>query len=378
MEKGKLLPHTKDRFNVRAWKPYDADSIYYKVTDEGYSVHIGTHTANMILLEHTLTLRPDTTYVVSAFCKTRDVVDHESPTEPFGACIGVGDDNTSKSVLGSRDGELLRVLGRTDHEGRLTVSFWLGYFCHTCTGEAWFEGMTYIPVEEFEAEDRTWRFLNIVLANTAFQKEDGTVMQHRMNDDEIASARHVMARVARDMTADSNGLLLAKADVMVSYGLFDSYKYSEEFGYCMTHEDAYQYCRKHKIDLTQYDHVAFVMCQPELQHTYFGLGGCFVKGFIGHTSVLYHDPEPLIRSADPNALWPQGVYVHEFLHAAENYSDRLGYAHTTLHNGREYGYTDADGWRRYYSDVMQNKIFHQGRYIGIDPVVWRIPPHIFN
>ncbi len=370
---------TEDSFSVRSWKKWEASSVQYKIkSDSNYSFYMGIEDADCILLDYTVTVQPNTCYIVTAECKTKGVVDKENAEQPFGASISTSRYVHSIGLVGDNEWTTLRTIGRSDENGKLCISLGLGFFGHVCTGEAWFEEVRYIPADDFVAEDRTWRFLGIVLATTAFQKEDGSASLHRMSNEEINAAKKTLLQVPKDITADTGGALQAKMDVIVSYGLFDKFQNGDQFGYAMSHAAAYEYCRKNRIDITEYDHVAFVMCQPDMPHNYFGLGGCFIDGYAGHTSVLYHDPQPLIDSAKPEALWTPGIYVHEFLHAAESYSDVLGYPRGVLHHGAEYGYSDADGWRAYYKDYMLNWVLHEGKHVGIHPTVWKIPPHVFR
>ncbi len=371
-------PISNESISLSTWKGYDSAHIHYTIkNDFGCSFHLGCRDINVLLLHHTVTVRPNTAYVVSADCRTKDVVDLEQPDDPLGANISVGSHNTSRGVVGTSDTTTLRILGLSDANGKLTVTLGLGYWTHAGTGEAWFDNIRYIPADEYVCEDSTWHLLGIIMANTAFQK-DGSTMTHQMSPKEIQAGTCALRQATEDLNELARGLLHADMDVLVSYGRFDAYTYTDALGYCLSHENAYAYCKRNHIDLSAYDHVLFIQCQPNMPHTYFGLGGCFIRRYIGHSNVLFHEPRALTDSVKPGASWSSGVYIHEFLHAAESYSDRFGLPHPGLHSQERFGYVKTDHWRSYYRDFIRNSIRDGDRYAGIHPTVWRIPPHVFN
>lgn len=151
-------------------------------------------------------------------------------------------------------------------------------------------------------------------------------------------------------------------------------------GYSVNADAAYTYLEKNNIDIAGYDHVIIITCLPSLPASYYGLGGTFIDGKVGFSFVLHTDVNYCVEylNGKYEGLWPSAVYIHEFLHYIESYSDTLNLEIPVLHDGEEYGYTDKEEWREWYTDYIHKDIAKNGKKVGVDPQIWRLRPSLFN
>jgi hypothetical protein len=183
-----------------------------------------------------------------------------------------------------------------------------------------------------------------------------------------------------DITSKSNWQITANTTIIkCDTELSDYSKLS--FGYYIDAKDAFEYLENENISMDSYDHVFFVTCFPDLPRSYFGLGGTFIQGDCGFSFIVYgsgamDSTEYCYNISQTN--WPAGLYVHEFIHSLERYAAKFGYFVPSADGAEKYGYENIDHWRNYYTDILNNNVFHDGEYIGVPFEVWSLPPRLAN
>lgn len=70
--------------------------------------------------------------------------------------------------------------------------------------------------------------------------------------------------------------------------------------------------------------------------------------------------------------FPEEVFIHEFLHTLERNSSEFGLEIPELHNYENYNYKNDNiiGLKNWYSDYMTKKIYNDGKYLGIDEILY--------
>lgn len=99
---------------------------------------------------------------------------------------------------------------------------------------------------------------------------------------------------------------------------------------------------------------------------------------VGFSNIrLPNDADSYIYRYDSRInIFPEEVYIHEFLHTLERISRENGLEYPFLHDYAQYGYENnkLEGLRKWYGDFMTRKINSNGTYIGLDPKVYSIKP----
>lgn len=370
--------HNKNSKLIKDYTTNQKDTFSYCISDSE---------ANVLGIVKKYVVKPNTAYVISVDVKTKDIVNHENTINPLGANICVGDFNNSKGILGTQDWQTIYVVGCSDEEGILNVSMNLGYWSNACTGTAWFENIKVTPAEEFKADDPTWKFLFVVLTNTSLNTYDEDLkkqlnISHKMTDAEYKAICKSITDFEEDLTTKSNGILKAEAAVVKCDTKISDYEKSGN-GYYITNSTAWKYVDENNINIDGYDHVFFIISFPKLPRQYFGLGGTFITGDIGFSLIMYGDGATDCTQYCYNITennWPAGLYVHEFLHSIETYAKKFGYTIPSPDGSGQYGYgtENLDGWRKFYMDIVNNKVKYNGTYTGVNPLVWNVPPHLLG
>ena len=72
-------------------------------------------------------------------------------------------------------------------------------------------------------------------------------------------------------------------------------------------------------------------------------------------------------------LFPEEVFLHEFLHSLERTSEEYGYERPELHSYAEYGYSEEKlvGLKKWYQDYMNCTI---NGNIGLSEIVYTLKP----
>jgi len=100
---------------------------------------------------------------------------------------------------------------------------------------------------------------------------------------------------------------------------------------------------------------------------------------IGYSNIrLPNNKKSYIYTYDPRInIFPEEVFVHEFLHSLERNLKERGYKIPDLHSYEEYGYEleKLVGLREWYADYMSCNIrTSEGNTEGLDEIVYTLTP----
>lgn len=75
-------------------------------------------------------------------------------------------------------------------------------------------------------------------------------------------------------------------------------------------------------------------------------------------------------------IFPEEVFLHEFLHSLERTSEEYGYNIPALHDYEKYGYKNQKltGLKDWYKDYMNKNIKTSNGYIGLPEQVYTLKP----
>ena len=75
-------------------------------------------------------------------------------------------------------------------------------------------------------------------------------------------------------------------------------------------------------------------------------------------------------------VFPEEVFLHEFLHSLERTANEYGYEIPALHDNEKYGYRNNNltGLRDWYMDYMNKNIKSSNGKIGLPPEVYTLKP----
>lgn len=381
------IPVTEEEnsLSIHSWLGYGEDNIYKDYGEkrsDRFSYCLSDERANDLRIIKKYSVDPDTVYFVTADVKTENIVNHEGSETPIGACISTGNFCCSPSLFGTNDWQTLGVLGRSDENGNISVSFNLGYFFNTCSGTAWFENVCFTPADNYAGDENKWRFLAVLLTETSIDVVDAEEkrrikLSHKMSAAEKSAIKKSLRGFEKDFNEDAEGLFSASVDIVESAVKCSDYTKTGA-GYTITGPSAYAYLNEIGVDISSYDHVIMIACQPGLPVKYYGLGGLRIHGKIGFSFILHTDISNCIHylNGKREGSWPSAIYVHEFLHSIESCSNSLGLPVPAV-DGDRFGYPDEEEFRAWYKDFMHKRLTQNGETLGVDPRIWRLRPSAF-
>ncbi len=99
---------------------------------------------------------------------------------------------------------------------------------------------------------------------------------------------------------------------------------------------------------------------------------------IGFSNIrVPNDDKSYIYKYDARVnLFPEEVFIHEFLHTMERISEEYGLEYPLLHDNEKYGYEVQPklGLKNWYGDFMKKQIELNGTYIGLNPSIYYLKP----
>ncbi|MEO8256723.1 MAG: HYR domain-containing protein [Acidobacteriota bacterium] len=156
--------------------------------DGSHSVKITATRPNDAAWIQTISLQPDTNYLLSGWIKSEDV-QHTSEIVDAGAnlCLYGTFDHTT-AVTGTADWTEVRMTFNSGPTGSVAIGARLGYSAGTTTGTAWFDDLRVTEILPTDPHPR-WKVLVLVYDTTDFNYVDN------------ATTRHVLGRIDQPQTA---------------------------------------------------------------------------------------------------------------------------------------------------------------------------------
>lgn len=160
--------------------------------------------------------------------------------------------------------------------------------------------------------------------------------------------------------------------------------YDEENGYHVAPENIKDIIKPY-IDSKNYDHIFVCVRLGDNIHQndipvydWIGLGGMDYLG-IGFSNIrLPNSDKSYAYKYDARVnIFPEEVFIHEFLHSLERNAEEYGYERPKLHDYTKYGYKDEDliGLKNWYKDYMNCTIKSNNGNIGLDAEIYRLKPN---
>lgn len=99
---------------------------------------------------------------------------------------------------------------------------------------------------------------------------------------------------------------------------------------------------------------------------------------VGFSNIrIPNDSNSYIYRYDSSVnIFPEEVFIHEFLHTLERNLMECGYEIAELHAYQDFGYKEEKriGQYNWYQAYMRNEIKSEGKKVGLDSIVYTIKP----
>ena len=348
---------------------------------ENASYKIKSDTENDAMFYKEVKVTPNTPYKVTCMVRTQDVKTIKNPSSG-GAHISIADTvEKSKSITGTNDWQKLEFIFNSKNRTTVKLGFRLGGYDDNCTGTAWFSDMT---LESGAKEDSTnWNFGCFVFTTT-----DVTVNNKKiklsMTDTDISDMRQNMARFKTSCEGLSKGKMTANYDFIIVQKPITTLSYDDKNGYYVAPENIEDSIGSY-IETKNYDHIFICVRLGDNEHKndipvhdWIGLGSMDYLG-IGFSNIrLPNSSVSYTYKYNPNVnIFPEEVFIHEFIHSLERTAEEYGYERPELHDYAKYGYKNEylTGLKDWYEDYMNGSIKTASGYIGLDRDIYNLQPN---
>lgn len=336
------------------------------------SYKIENKITNDAMFYREIEVEPNTPYKVTCMVKTENVVgDDNNPLAGAQICLN-GTEEHSRVLSGDNDWTKIEFLFNSKCNESVEVGFRLGGNLQKASGTAWFSDLT---IEEgFLDTSNTWNFGCFIIDNIDVVIE-GKRFQISMPSYDKTTIVSDMRKTQLSIAAMSNNQMNITYDIIEIQKPLTTLTYDPENGYYITEKDVYNLIDAY-VKEKDYDHIFVCTNLPfESELTtgnveeWIGLGNMMYlgKGFsnIKITTSEYYNP-----------VFPEEVYIHEFLHTLERNSSEYGYTVPALHDYEKYNYSEegTNGLKTWYIDYMNGKIISNGKYIGLPSEIYTLKP----
>lgn len=337
-----------------------------------YSIKIENKDYSSSILKRTVSVKPDTTYILSAYVKYSGYNLEPGSKFESGAKIRISGSNVLGSSYSHSEGwEKLSIIYQTkENETSFVLKLINGmYGGGHCKGTAWFSD---IRLEEVTETTNQWNVLVLIVKHIkADAVVDGKTVKinNTLTNDDIKYLKEALPPLKKNMSELSNGLVGIKdidiytiEETVTKLETWDKNKVSSNNPIVSKAIDKYSATKS-------YQAIIKIVPLAGANKQWVGKGGEKYNGI--NTCQFVYESGTRIFSADgvPKGYekFPLSGIVHEMLHGVEKDSKAIDGDKTPgLHDlEKDYGYTDKeDGWFKCYSDYMTRNL-PDGR--GINP-----------
>lgn len=336
---------------------------------------------NDAMYSENVKVKKNTPYKVTCMVKTENVEIEEENTG-IGAQICISD-TTERSVAiqGTSNWQKIEFLFDSKNRDNVNIGFRLGGYLGQCKGTVWFSDFT---IEEGANDGNTkWNFACVIYKNINV-KIDNKDVKLSITDEDYKDIKQTVDRLDNTFSELSEGKMTAKIDTYVIDEPLNSLSYDDKYGYYVSPEDVENQISD-VINKNNYDHIYIVVRLGNEEHNndilindWIGLGSMDYHG-IGFSNIRLPNTSSsyLYKYDEKRNLFPEEVFVHEFLHSLERTLIEYGYDIPALHDNQKYGYKIENlyGLKKWYTDYMNQEIStFNSKDIGLDKIVYSLKP----
>lgn len=382
--------YTENNFNEYIRAEYKSGvSNFYRDTNVKYSkmnsYRIENTDFNDAMFFKEVNVIPNTSYKVTCMIKTENVENEHENTDA-GAHIAI-DKSTEKSynVTGTSDWTKIEFIFNSKNREKVNIGFRLGGNFDNSKGTAWFSDITL----EAGISDKSnkWNFLCLFFDKTNVNLNingENKNFNLTLSKSDIEDMKLCVNRFKTSMEQMTNGKMKVTYDIYEIETPITSMSYDEENGYYVSAYDVRDVIDEF-ISKGEYDHIFIAFRTGDINakneipvNDWIGLGSMEYRN-IGFSNIRLPNSESnyIYKYDERVNLFPEEVYVHEFLHTLERNAEEYEYDRPELHASSNYGYVNQNkyGLKQWYTDYLNKQIkSSSGEYVGLPSEIFTKKP----
>ena len=358
------------------------ETLYYRDSKEKYngkkSYCIESKELNDALFFKEISVEKDTPYKISCMIKTENV-ESDKP-ETSGACISImGTADQTIPIVGNTDWQKVSLLVDSKDSDKLDISFRLGGYEGYSKGKVWFSD---IHVEK-GIKDATddWNVVCFLINNVDVNLENKNY-KYSLTSEDKQLLKDNLKRFGDTCEDFSNGKMTVTYNTIEIDEPLKSMSYDEENYYYVAPKDIKPLIDKY-VKENEFDHI-FVGLRLGDEKDGIPVNEWIGLGSMRYDSIGFSDirmPNDLENSTMykyniKNDIFPEEVFIHEFLHSLERNLVEKGYTFPALHDNEKFGYKtqSLSGLKEWYKDYMRSNINSNKGKTGLDPICYKTKP----
>jgi hypothetical protein len=172
----------------------------------GRSIMVSAPTPNDVRWLQTITVEPNTNYLLSGWIRTAGVTNTQELVNA-GANLSIyGTYERSAGVFGTTDWTYVRMVFHSGPRTQVEIGARLGFWAGTATGTAWFDDVRVTPILPTDPHPG-WKILVLIYGTTDFRYVDGSGAQHHVTASMTDSEKQIAASTARRFVLEDIPLL---------------------------------------------------------------------------------------------------------------------------------------------------------------------------
>lgn len=325
-----------------------------------------------------ISVEKNTPYKITCKIKTEGVESTNSDTS--GACISLMDTADQTIPLqGTNDWQEVTLLVDSQNSENLRIGFRLGGYEGYSKGKVWFSDMHVEKGTKDPTKD--WNVACFLIDNVNFNVNDVNRTYSLTDEDKELLASN-MERFSDTCEEFSNGAMRVSYEIVEITEPLTSFSYDDENYYYVAPSDIKPLIDEY-VKENEYDHIFIGIRMGDTESSipvkdWIGLGSMRYDA-IGFSNIrMPNDLEnsTMYKYDIRNDIFPEEVFVHEFLHSLERNMKERQYVFPALHDNEKYGYQNENksGLREWYKDYMQCNIDSTNGKTGLDEFAYTTKP----
>lgn len=262
----------------------------------------------------------------------------------------------------------------------VNICFRLGGFKGEAEGKAFFKDF---KLEKAIKNDINWNIVCFNIENIDATL-DGKQYKISMTEEDKQIIQSNVNSFKNTMKDFSQGKMTVTSNIIDIKEPLTKLSYTEENGFYIDPEDVYELIDKY-ISSDRYDHIFIATRMGDKSQNieipvneWIGLGGMRYRD-IGFSNIrLPSDMQSTImyKYNTRYNVFPEEVFVHEFLHTLERNLNEYDVKFPALHDNEKYGYKDegTSSIKVWYRDYMRHNIKSGSSYTGLTDISYTTMP----
>lgn len=320
----------------------------------------------------------NTPYKVTCKIKTENV-ESDQP-ETAGACISLLDSaDQTLPLCGTNDWQEVTLLVDSKDSEKMKICFRLGGYSGYAKGKVWFSD---IRVEKgYKDPTADWN-VACFLINNVNTNLNGKQYTYTLTSEDKRLLKDNIKRFADTCEEFSDGKMTVSYETIEINEPLTTFSYDEENYYYASPADVKPLIDEY-VKNNEYDHI-FIGLRMGSTTSEIPVNEWIGLGSMRYDSIGFSDirmPNDLRNSTMykydiRNDIFPEEVFVHEFLHSLERNLNEREYVFPALHDNEKFGYKSQNksGLKDWYKAYMQCNIDSNLGKTGLDPFVYTTKP----